>query len=353
MLEIVNVSNDWNGIFALKDITLKVNDGEYFVILGPTGAGKTLLMEIIAGLYYPDSGKVSISNKDVTQLPPEKRNIGFLYQDYSLFPHYDSRSNIEYGLKIRKVPKSERETIIEGLSSMLDIGHLMDRDVTTLSGGEQQKVAMARALAIRPDILLLDEPFSALDEATRNRLIGDMKELHKKERITTVHVTHSQEEAMILADRIAIMMDGRIVQVGEPKEIFYKPENLEVAKFVRIENIWDVDVIENSDKGLLVRLNGYEVLTPPYSKEIGERARLLIRPEDIVLGSGENTSARNRFMGTVESIEYRGFFNMVRIDCGLPVVAAITTQSVQELGIEAGSKVGVFFKSTALHVVPI
>ncbi|HOP08937.1 MAG TPA: ABC transporter ATP-binding protein [Candidatus Methanofastidiosa archaeon] len=353
MLKIKDISNDWDGIFSLKGIDLHVREGEYFVILGPTGAGKTLLLEIIAGLYYPDEGSIKLRGKDVTTLPPEKRNVGFLYQDYSLFPNYDSRSNIEYGLKVRKLPKEEINRIVEALTSMLDIGHLLSRDVTTLSGGEQQKVAMARALAVRPDILLLDEPFSALDAATKEKLINDMKALHRREGITTIHVTHSQEEAMILADRIAIMMDGRIVQVGDPKEIFFKPVSVDVARFVKVENIWDVDIVDNSPKGLLMKLDGKEILTGQYTSPIGERARLLIRPEDIVIGSGELTSARNRFRGTISSMEYHGFFNLLRIDCGFPVVVAVTMQSINDMGLEVGSEVGVFFKSTALHVVPI
>jgi len=352
MLEIEDISNDWDGLFSLKGVSLKIKEGEYFVILGPTGAGKTLLLEIIAGLYFPDSGQVRISGNDVTEEPPEKRNIGFLYQDYSLFPNYNARSNIEYGLRIRKVPKEERDETVERLASMLNIENLMERDVTTLSGGEQQKVAMARALAIRPTLLLLDEPFSALDESTKDKLIEDMRALHIKEGITTLHVTHSQEEAMILADRIAIMMDGRIVQVGMPKDIFFKPKTSKIAKFVKIENIWNVDVIEKTDEGILVGLDGHKILTPPNRSIEGGTARLIIRPEDIVIGSGASTSARNRFSGKVMSIEQRGFYNIVRIDCGFNVVAAVTRQSIEELEIGVGDEVRVFFKTTALHVVP-
>ena len=243
MIRIENLSNNWD-TFTLNNISLEIKEGEYFVILGPTGAGKTLLLELIVGLYIPNEGKIFIDEKDITYEVPEKRNLGFLYQDYSLFPHLSVKKNIEYGMKLRNISKNEIDSKIKELSNILKIEHLMHRDTTTLSGGEQQKVALARALAINPKVLLLDEPFSALDENTKSKLISEMKDFHRKEGITFIHVTHSQEEAILLADRIGIMMNGTVVQVGNPDEIFYKPISKEIAKFVKIENIWEGKVIK-------------------------------------------------------------------------------------------------------------
>jgi len=349
MIKVENLSNNW-GEFELKNISLEVKRGEYFVILGPTGAGKTLLLELIVGLYIPNEGKILIDGKDMTYEVPEKRNLGFLYQDYSLFPHFTVKKNIEYGMKIRNVPRNEINEKIKELSKIFKIQNLMHRDVTTLSGGEQQKVALARALAINPKVLLLDEPFSALDENTKAKLISDMKDLHRKEGITFIHVTHSQEEAILLADRIGIMMNGTIVQVGTPDDIFYKPMTKEIARFVKIENIWEGKVIEKKGDEMTIDLKGKKIIVLSDHFKYGEGVRLIVRPEDILIGKG-NTSARNEFKGKVTDIIKHGFYNIVRIDCGFSVEAAVTKQSIENLDIKKGKDINIFFKATAIQVI--
>jgi len=349
MIRIENLSNNW-GTFTLNNISLEIKEGEYFVILGPTGAGKTLLLELIVGLYIPNEGNIFIDGKDITYEVPEKRGLGFLYQDYSLFPHLSVKKNIEYGMKLRNISKNEIDSKIKELSNILKIEHLMHRDTTTLSGGEQQKVALARALAINPKVLLLDEPFSALDENTKSKLISEMKDLHRKEGITFIHVTHSQEEAILLADRIGIMMNGTVVQVGNPDEIFYKPISKEIAKFVKIENIWEGKVIEKKEEELIVDVNGKQIVALSDHFKVGQGVRLIIRPEDIILGKG-NTSARNEFKGKVISVIKHGFYHIVRVDCGFQVEAAVTKQSVENLNIKEGKDIHIFFKATALQVI--
>ena len=349
MIRVENLSNNW-GDFSLRDISLNIKENEYFIILGPTGAGKTLLLEIIAGLYFPKEGKVVINGKDVTFVNPEHRGLGFVYQDFALFPHLNVKKNIEYGLKIRKVPEEEREKKISELVKLLKIKHLLLRDTTTLSGGEKQKVSLARALAINPKIILMDEPFSALDENTKARLISDMKELHKRGGITFIHVTHSQEEAMLLADRIGIMMGGTIVQVGNPEEIFYKPVSKEIAQFVKIENIWEGKIVEKKEDEMIIEVNGKKIVALPGHFNMGDSVRLIIRPEDIILGKG-NTSARNEFKGKVISVIKHGFYHIVRIDCGFQVEAAVTKQSIENLNIIEGANINIFFKATALQVI--
>ena len=237
MIGIKNLSKDWKE-FSLKDINLEVKKGEYFVILGPTGAGKTLLLETIAGFYFPDSGGVWIEGQNVTNLPAERRGIGFIYQDYSLFPHLTVEENIEFGLKLRKSASQDtNRKRVKEIMDWLCISHLAHRYPATLSGGEQQKVAIARAIATEPSILLLDEPLAALDRRTSDYLREELKRVKLKSGIIMVHVTHDHTEAMVLADRIAVMMNGRIMQVGTPYEIFNKPQNEEIADFVGVENI--------------------------------------------------------------------------------------------------------------------
>lgn len=349
MIRVKDISNNW-GEFELKNVSLEVKQGEYFVILGPTGSGKTLLLELIVGLYIPNKGKIFIEGKDITYEVPEKRNLGFLYQDYSLFPHFSVRKNIEYGMKLRNMSKTEIDNKLKELSKMFKIQNLMHRDVTTLSGGEQQRVALARALATNPKVLLLDEPFSALDENTKANLISEMKELHRKEGITFIHVTHSQEEAMILADRIGIIMNGTIVQVGTPEEIFYKPKTKEIARFVKIENIWEGKVIEKRNEEIIIEIKGKKIVAISNHFKVGDEVRLIIRPEDVVIGEG-NTSARNVFKGIVSDIIKHGFYNIVRIDCGFQVEAAVTKQSIENLNIKEGKNINIFFKATSIQVI--
>ena len=349
MIRVKDISNNW-GEFELKNVSLEVKQGEYFVILGPTGSGKTLLLELIVGLYIPNKGKIFIEGKDITYEVPEKRNLGFLYQDYSLFPHFSVRKNIEYGMKLRNMSKTEIDNKLKELSKMFKIQNLMHRDVTTLSGGEQQRVALARALATNPKVLLLDEPFSALDENTKANLISEMKELHRKEGITFIHVTHSQEEAMILADRIGIIMNGTIVQVGTPEEIFYKPKTKEIARFVKIENIWEGKVIEKRNEEIVIEIKGKKIVAISNHFKVGDEVRLIIRPEDVVIGKG-NTSARNVFKGVVSDVIKHGFYNIVRIDCGFQVEAAVTKQSIENLNIKEGKNIDIFFKATSIQVI--
>ena len=349
MIRVKDISNNW-GEFELKNVSLEVKQGEYFVILGPTGSGKTLLLELIVGLYIPNKGKIFIEGKDITYEVPEKRNLGFLYQDYSLFPHFSVRKNIEYGMKLRNMSKTEIDNKLKELSKMFKIQNLMHRDVTTLSGGEQQRVALARALATNPKVLLLDEPFSALDENTKANLISEMKELHRKEGITFIHVTHSQEEAMILADRIGIIMNGTIAQIGTPEEIFYKPKTKEIARFVKIENIWEGKVIEKRNEEIVIEIKGKKIVAISNHFKVGDEVRLIIRPEDVVIGEG-NTSARNVFKGVVSDVIKHGFYNIVRVDCGFQVEAAVTKQSIENLNIKEGKNIDIFFKATSIQVI--
>ncbi|RPF49431.1 ABC-type sugar transport system ATPase subunit [Thermodesulfitimonas autotrophica] len=234
------------GAFTLKEITFQVARGEFFVLLGPTGAGKTVLLETIAGLHFPTRGRVFLSGRDVTLLPPERREIAIVYQDYALFPHLKVSENITYALRFRRQSERKGQDWRE-VVDLLGIGHLLARYPGSLSGGEKQRVALARALAAQPQMLLLDEPLSALDPATRRETERELKKLHLALGLTTVMVTHNFEEVFALADRVAVILDGALAQVGTPQEVFRSPKSREVARFVGTENFYQPPAFARPD----------------------------------------------------------------------------------------------------------
>ncbi|MFP4197618.1 MAG: tungstate ABC transporter ATP-binding protein WtpC [Methanomassiliicoccales archaeon] len=343
MIRINDLSRDW-GDFALRNIDLEIRDDEYFVILGPTGSGKTLLLEVMAGFYTPDRGRVEYRGKDYTLLPPNERDFAFVYQDYMLFPHMTVRENIAYGLRMRKIDSPGR---VEEMASAVGVDHLMHRSPLTLSGGEQQRVAIARALVLNPQVLLLDEPYGGLDNQTTVSLRAMVKELHNEFGGTVVHVTHDQEEAVILGDRVAVMRGGEVVQVGSPQEIMRRPSSRFVAEFVGTGNIFRG--LSRVDAGAsLVQVDGVELHSAePMEGEV----TLTVRPEDIILAREEvRTTARNNFRGEVVDILDRGIFHEVRVDIGVPLVAFVTRQSIEDMDIEVGGDLHVMFKASAVHL---
>ncbi|WP_406541807.1 ATP-binding cassette domain-containing protein [Clostridium ljungdahlii] len=220
------------GDFEICNISFEVLDGEYFVILGSTGSGKSVVLEAIAGGYDIDRGNIYINDVNINNIPPESRNIGFVYQDYLLFPHLSVRENILFGLKTKKMSKNIMDEILQKISSMLNIEHLLDRRPLTLSGGEQQRVAFARAVVTSPKILLLDEISSALDSGTKKKFQHNLKKMHRELNTTTIQITHDFNEAVYLADRIAIMGNGQIYQIGTVDEIFNHPKSKLVEDFI-------------------------------------------------------------------------------------------------------------------------
>jgi molybdate/tungstate transport system ATP-binding protein len=225
------------GGFSLRDITLSISKGEFLVLLGPSGAGKTVLLEVIAGLRAADSGIVTINQQNVSDVLPEHRSTALVYQDYSLFPHMTAAENIAYGLKIRRRPVQEITGRVDALLAEFGISSLKDRYPGSMSGGEQQRVAIARALATSPSVLLLDEPFASLDPQNRDECIRVMEELKETRSVTIIQVSHSGDEAYALADNVVVLLDGRIAQIGTPDEIFCHPESAEVAQFTGTENV--------------------------------------------------------------------------------------------------------------------
>jgi molybdate/tungstate transport system ATP-binding protein len=347
MIQIEDLSKDWKE-FKINHVDLQINENEYFVILGPSGSGKTMLLELIAGMWPPDSGRIYLNNQDITWSPLEKRGVGFVYQNYMLFPHKTVFENIAFGLNVRKIAKNEIKIRVDELMELLSISHLADRLPRTLSGGEQQRTSLARALIIYPKVLLMDEPLSALDRKTREELMYELKEIHRKFDITIIHVTHNFEEALMLADRIAIMRDGKISQVGTSTEIFRKPADKFVADFVGSENILEGIAKKDGERLTVIDTGNISIYSTEQKKG---HAHITVRPEDIILSTKKvETSARNVFKGPIKEIVDTGALVKLTIDVGDPLVVFLTRQSFLDMQLNIGKSVWTYFKATAVHV---
>ncbi|OPY18046.1 MAG: Sulfate/thiosulfate import ATP-binding protein CysA [Syntrophus sp. PtaB.Bin075] len=332
------------GEFRLKDIDLSIDEGEFFVLMGPTGAGKTVLLEAIAGLVPILGGTISISGRDATRLAPEQRGVGIMYQDYALFPHLTVTRNITYGLRYQK-RKGTSEKLFRQLVDDLGIGHLLHRYPETLSGGELQRVALARALMVEPRVILLDEPLSALDQNFREEIRLLLKQIHRGSRITFFMVTHDFSEALTLATKAAIMNSGAIVQTGTIRDIFQKPSSSFVANFVGMKNVFPT---EFNGSTAVVDTLAIEV-SPPHANSTGHIA---IRPEDIVISLKPlESSMRNSFSGTVSSIIDLGFLYEVHVHVQSVLFKSLVTKgSAIDLGLDIGMDVQISFKSSAVHI---
>ncbi len=340
------------GSFSLNDVSLSINRGDYYFIVGPSGAGKTVLLEAIAGLHRPERGRILLRGEEITALSPDKRGIGLVYQDYSLFPSMTVAGNVGYGLRVRGVRKAEAQREVAGLLERFGIDHLADRYPGTLSGGEQQRVALARAVAVKPDILLLDEPLSALDPVTQEKFIGDLQRLHREDDLTIVQVSHSRREAHLLATRMAVIIDGALVDEGRADVVLNAPGSRQVASFIGIENILDGTVTANDGGHATVDVGGrtFEALTDAAA---GEEVTLCIRADDVVLalGDGRRSSARNTMTGTIVQVVENGPIAEVRVNSGMELTVVLTRRSVRDLSLVPGISVTLSVKATAIHVI--
>ncbi|MDY6912124.1 MAG: ABC transporter ATP-binding protein [Chloroflexota bacterium] len=336
------------GDFVLQDATLDIQQGEYFIILGPTGAGKTVLLETIAGLYSSKSGEVWLDGRDITRLEPEKRGLGFVYQDHVLFPHLSVRDNIVFGLKQQRKSKGEVTNAANWAIELLGISHLLKRKPDTLSGGEKQKVALARALVVQPKALLLDEPLSALDPETKESVQRELRVIHDRLDLTIIHVTHDFEEAVSLGDRIAVIGEGRIVQVGTPEEIFHQPNSEFVARFSMARNIFPVEIRDGENGSALACID--ETVLTVLTKLRG-KLHVSLRPEDILLSAEPlRSSARNSFKGSITNISNRGSTVYLTVAVPPNFVCMVTRRAFAEMELKEGGEVYVTFKASAVHV---
>jgi len=347
MIEVKDLSVDLGG-FLLRDITLDVKDGEYYMILGPTGAGKTVLLESIAGLYPIRGGQIWLNGREITNLEPEKRGIGMVYQDYVLFPHLSVKENVVFGLRLRRLPRHEIEATLDWLTELLGISHLLERKPDTLSGGESQKVALARALSVKPEVLLLDEPLSALDPETREDIQHELRRVHERLGLTVIHVTHDFEEAVALGDRIAVIGEGRIMQVGTSEQVFRQPNSEFVARFAMSRNIFSGEVRDGDDECAVIEVGevGIAVAT-----ELRGRYHASIRPEDILISPEPlKSSARNSLRGTISRVDDRGSTLLLTVSVPPEFICLVTRRSFEEMELSEGKEVYLTFKASAVHV---
>ncbi|MBT3201103.1 MAG: ATP-binding cassette domain-containing protein [Phycisphaerales bacterium] len=343
MLELKLISKRL-GAMDMTGVSMRLERGEYFALLGPTGVGKTVLIEIIAGLIRPDAGGVFWDGVDITSDPPENRGFAVVYQDYALFPHLSVEKNIAYGAKSARADTAEISARTARLADMLGITELLPRKPDTLSGGQQQRTAIARALATEPKLLLLDEPLSALDTNTRTRLRGELKRINAELGTTILHITHEPEEAMALADRIGVMLDYRLRQIAEPEELFRRPSDAEVAKFLGIRNVLTVSSVQDD----ICEVSGQRIRA---SAATESTRHIWIMPEELLLSDQPFTSsALNQFKCTVIDWDHSDALLAVQLACGdLRLVALITYTSFQQLKIEPDRELYVTFKSSAIH----
>jgi len=347
MIQVKNLYVDLTD-FQLKDINLSVDDGVYFIVLGPTGAGKTVLLESIAGLYPVKSGEIWLGGREVTRLEPEKRNMSIVYQDHALFPHLSVKDNIVFGLRLRKQTKQEIEITLDWLTELLGMSHLLQRKPETLSGGERQKVALARALSIKPQVLLLDEPLSALDPESREGVQRELRQIHNRLKVTTIHVTHDFEEAIALGDRIAVLGEGCIKQVGTPEQIFRQPASEFVARFAMARNIFAGEVVDKEGGNTVFRTEGVEL---EVTTDLQGKLHASLRPEDILISPEPlYSSARNSFCGTITHISDRGSTLYLTVNLPPDFVCLVTRRSLEEMGLAEGEKVYITFKASAIHI---
>lgn len=320
---------------ALNSVSLDIKEGEFFTLLGPSGCGKTTLLRMIAGFNTIDGGEIYFNEKLINNVEAHKRDIGMVFQNYAIFPHLTVEENVAYGLKAKKVPAEDIKRRTEEALDLVQIKHLAKRKPNELSGGQQQRVALARAFVIEPSILLMDEPLSNLDAKLRVQMRTIIKKLQQQLGITTIYVTHDQEEALSISDRIAVMKDGNIMQIGTPKEIYAKPANQFVAGFIGTSNFVDVDVENNK-----TFVNGKEVNIPLNRDYIG-KAILSARPEQIFISDNgiEGTVTFATFLG--DFIEYE----VTTEDDSLFVVHEFTKHT--DKYYEVGDKVHLTFKEDA------
>jgi len=341
------------GTFRLFIERLDIKPGEYLVILGPSGAGKSVLLLTVAGLFRPDAGEILFDGVNVTRLPPEKRDIGLVFQEANLFPHLNVMENIAFGKRYRRKGARQIDERIELLVDMLNIRHLLHRTTQGLSGGEKQRVALARALAIAPAILLVDEPLGLLDHNARDELRKELRRVHDELGTTNLHVTHNRNEAFMVADRIAILNEGRLAQVGSRDETFARPASEFVARFIGVENILEA-LAERDYSGKTFLKIGESHL--PFPCEHRGNVRVCIRPEAISLHreiAAGMKPERVRIAGVVKSVEDRGAVVRVLVKCSPgDMVVLCGKQQFFASGVSCSSHVWLELDAAAIHVLP-
>jgi ABC-type sugar transport system ATPase subunit len=350
MIQVKNLSIQM-GEFSLRNLNITIKDKEYFVILGPSGAGKTVFLECLAGLHKIRKGEIWVDDINITYLTPEERKIGYVPQDYVLFPFLNVAENIQFGLKRGKYDKLQVQKSMMTLADLLGVTHLLNRDTRSLSGGEKQRVALARALATSPRILLMDEPLSALDVQTSKYLRLELRRIHQELGVTTIHVTHDHLEAEELADMIAIVNSGEIVQIGKPNDIFFSPKDEVVVNFTGSLNILKCDSCRQLVPGLVeVESDGMKIVVPHIEGNID---KIAISPRDIyvsdILPPGPSV---NRYEGIIDTIDANGTTAKLNIKTDNVYIKAETPiELFREMNLHIGQTVFIILKIRKIKVL--
>ncbi|MFC1713293.1 ABC transporter ATP-binding protein [Candidatus Poribacteria bacterium] len=353
-LHLKNVSKLFGETRAVDDVTLDVEKGELFFLLGPSGCGKSTFLRTIAGFYQPDTGELYFDDKLVNDLPPHKRNIGMVFQNYALWPHMSVYQNVEYGLNVRRLSTELKRQKVMKVLEIVQMTEYADRNPNQLSGGQQQRIALARALVIEPDILLLDEPLSNLDAKLRLEMRHEIKRIHSAAGITSVYVTHDQKEALSLADRMAIMKDGRIAQIGTPRDVYNIPADSFVADFIgetnfvqgKLEAVYGEEFFMGSSIGDIISTHSSTEMSA------GDSVLCSIRPESIDVSDEPLENVPNQFEARISSITYLGNVEeyCLRLTDSLEVKATI--QNPGEYERHVGDKIYVLFQPQNAVLLP-
>ncbi len=347
-LEIAGATRRFGGVVALAGVDLTVRRGEMLTLLGPSGSGKTTLLKIIAGFETPDEGEVRIDGRDITMMPAARRDIGMVFQNYALFPHMTVAENVAFPLAMRRVPRAERDRLVQETLNLVDLPAHGGRLPRQLSGGQQQRVALARAVVFGPQLLLLDEPFGALDRQLREQMQLEVRRLQQRLDLTALFVTHDQEEALVMSDRIAVMDQGRIAQLGTPQEIYRAPASRFVAGFIGESNLYRVRSLGDGTG----ELEGGVRMPLPAGTEgaVSAHLGLMLRPERVrALAPGEGADVA--FEGAIEEVVYLGETIKYRIRCdagGLPVLARWPLGDAGGI-LQSGERVRIGWRKADVH----
>ncbi len=353
-IEVVDVHKRFGKTVALRGVSLSIREGELFAILGPSGCGKTTLLRVIAGFEQPDEGRVLIGGQDVTDLPPDKRGTVMVFQNWALWPHMTVYENIAFGLKLRKLPKTEIEERVRWVLELLGLKGLENRYPSQLSGGQQQRVALARALVVKPRVLLLDEPLSNLDAKLRLKLRAELRKLQRQLGITMVYVTHDQEEAMSLADRIAVMRDGRVEQVGTPEELYNKPATLFTAVFLGRTSLVTGKVVDVDGDKAIVSLGGNNLVRAVnHGLSPGDEAAVAVKADGARVTKPSKMEYYTSIRGKVTVSMYLGSFNEIRLALPGTGQEILLDLPVEEPLPKPGEEVEAYVPLRNVHAFPI
>lgn len=334
-LQLEALTKQFGAVTALQSISLNIRSGEFFSILGPSGCGKTTLLRLIAGFESPTSGSILLDGKDLTRIPPRERGIGMVFQNYALFPHMTVFENVAFGLQVRRMSKDETRTRTEAVLGSVGLRHKASTPIPNLSGGEQQRVAVARALVIEPSILLFDEPLSNLDVGLRRQTREEIRSLQRMTRITTIYVTHDQSEAMSLSDRVAVLRAGRLEQLGSPEEMYRKPDSRFVAQFLGGSSLLD-GLVSQDQRSFVV---GKLMFPIPEALNVRPgKATLAVRPEAVHLSPG---GIAGTCCGEIEDREYLGYLTTVVVALGEVKLHVVAVSSEVTRAWIPGTSVGI------------